>query len=117
MSTGIDLTIEDFEQAIEYIMDQIGSDFDQALRLANGIIAAPNDYTGPQAAQAAVAMAQYRYRIGVAAQYWKVKSAQTKKLQDRLVKDALMSAFTGLEEVINTLKIVARYDYNIVERA
>jgi len=110
----LDMQIETFDDAIEYVMDLIGSEFEKSLGLANSILENPSDYTGPQAAITAIKLSTHRYKIGIAAQYWKIKSAQTKTLPDRLVKDCLMSAFTGLEEVINTLKIVARHEHELV---
>lgn len=110
----MDYTIETFDDAIEYISGAIGSDFEKALRQTSAIIANPSDYTGQQASMTAVKMGAYRYKIGLAAQYWKLKSSGTKKLDDRLIKDALMSAFTGLEEVINTLKAIAREEREMV---
>lgn len=112
-SHNFDLT--SFDDVIEYTMDMIGSNFEQALMLANAIIDDPASYTGPQAAMAAIKMATYRLKIGQAAQYWKIKSAKTKKLQDRLVKDSLMTAYDGILEIINTLKITARHDHELVK--
>lgn len=111
----MEFNIETFDDALEYTMDLIGAEFDKALQLSNAIIAKPSDYTGPQAAMSAIKMSTYRYKIGLAAQYWKIKSSQTKKLQDRLVKDSLMCAYDGLSEVINTLKITARHDHELVK--
>lgn len=110
----IDLKLETFDEAVEYVMDMIGSNFEKALSLGNAILEDPSSYTGPQAAITAIKLANHRYKIGIAAQYWKLKSAQTKSLQDRLIKDCLMATFSGLEEVINTLKIVARHEHELV---
>lgn len=107
------MEIETFDQAIDYAMDLIGSEFEKSLRLCNSILDDPGSYTGPQAAMAAQKLAVHRYKIGVAAQHWKIEATKTKKLSDRLIKDSLMVAFTALEEVINTLKLTARSDINI----
>lgn len=107
------MEIETFDDAVEYAMELIGSDFEKSLRLANSIIEDASNYTGPQAAMTAQKLAVHRYKIGVAAQHWKIEAAKTKKLSDRLIKDSLMVAFTALEEVINTLKLTARSDINV----
>lgn len=109
----MEVKIESFDQAVEYAMDLIGSDFEKSLRLANTILDDPSQYTGPQAGMAAQKLAIHRYKIGVAAQHWKIEAAKTKKMSDRLIKDSLMVAFTALEEVINTLKLTARSDINV----
>lgn len=109
----MEVKIESFDQAVEYAMELIGSEFEKSLQLCNSILADPADYTGPQAAIAAQKLAVHRYKIGVAAQHWKIEAAKTKKMSDRLIKDSLMVAFTALEEVINTLKLTARADINV----
>jgi hypothetical protein len=106
-------SITTFDDAIEYILDLIGSEFEKAINLTNKILENPSDYTGPQAAMSAIKMAGYRMKIGVAAQLWKQRSTNTKKPQDRLIKDALMVMYDGLSEVINTLKLVARHEHEL----
>lgn len=106
----MDLSIDTFDDAIEYVVDMIGSEFQKSLEQANVILDNPGDFTGPQAAITAIRLANQRYKIGIAAQYWKNKSVGSQKRQDKLVKDALMTAYSGLEEVINTLKLTARSD-------
>ena len=110
----IDLKIESFEEAIDYAVEMVGSDFEKAVSLTAAIIANPEQYTGPQATISAVKMATYRSRIGLAAQYWKIKSAQTKRLDDRLIKDSLMVMYDSLLEVINVLKITGKHEHEIV---
>lgn len=110
----MDWEIKTPEDAIEYIVGLIGADFEKALGLSTKILETPTDYTGPQAAMAAIKMSNYRFKIGQAAQYWKIKSAQSKNLQDRLIKDSLMAAYDALQEVINTLKLVARHEHELV---
>ena len=109
------MEIETMDDAIEYAREIIGGDFEKALQLANSIIDNPSNYTGAQATMAAVKIALYRYKIGLAAQWWKQESTRTKKLSDRLIKDCLMTAYNGLEEVINTLKLSARQDMSLAE--
>lgn len=109
-------TIEDPDQALEYITSLIGEDFEKALGLSAAILANPSDYTGPQAAMTAIKMAGYRYRIGILAQYWKNKCVGGSNRQDKLVKDALMCAYDGLVEVINTLKLTARHEHDLSQR-
>lgn len=104
------IEITNFDDAVDYAMELIGSDFEASLKLANAILADPSSYTGPQAAATAQKMAAHRYKIGVVAQQWKIKSSQTKRMQDRLVKDSLMVAYDAIEEIINTLKLAARAD-------
>lgn len=107
------LDIEDFDHAIDYISEMIGSSFQKTIALAEEIIENPSNFTGPQAKITAIKLASHRYKIGVAAQQWKIKSAQTKKLSDRLIKDALMVSYDALLEVINTLKLEARHDHDL----
>jgi hypothetical protein len=102
--------IETMDQAIDYAMEIIGSDFEKSLMLCNSILENPSNYTGAQAGVAAMKLSIYRYQIGVAAQHWKIEAASTKKLSDRLIKDSLMVAYNALEEVVNTLKLNARQD-------
>ncbi len=109
-------TIQTFEDACEYIFT-IVEGLEKTMNLVNRILDDPDQYTGPQAAMAAIKLSGYRYKIGQEAQHWKLRSAQTKKLSDRLVKDSLMSAYEGLGEVINTLKITARHDHELVKTA
>lgn len=111
----MDLNIDTFDGAVEYLMDMIGDEFEKTLQTANSIVADPSDYTGPQAAITAIKLATQRYKIGVAAQYWKNKSVGSSNRQDKLIKDALMTAYDALVEVINTLKLVARHEHELVK--
>lgn len=112
MSLKLDITT--FEDACDYTVDMIGADFEKAVQIAEKILSDTDDYmNGPAAAKTAIRLAGYRAKIGLAAQYWKLKSSNTKKHEDRLVKDALMVMYASLEEVINTLKIVARHDHEL----
>jgi hypothetical protein len=110
----LDFQVEEFDEAVDYIISMIGSDFEKSVALAGLITENPQDYTGPQALRSAVRLSAYRYKIGLAAQFWKIKSAETKLKKDRLVKDALMLAYDALGEVINTLKLAARHDHDMV---
>lgn len=107
--------IETFEDAVEYIEGMIGKDFEKTMDLVSAILENPSNYTGPQAAVAAIKVSGYRTRLGLQAQHWKLKSAKTKKSQDRLVKDALMVLYDALTEVINTLKLTARHEHELVK--
>lgn len=107
------LEFDSFEEAVEYVMDLVGGEFEKSLQLSQAILANPDQYTGPQAAIAAIKLSNHRYHIGVKAQLAKIKSAQTKNLQDRLVKDALMVGYDALGEMINTLKLTARHDHDL----
>ena len=110
--TSLNYEITTFEQACEYLFDIVPG-LERTMQLTNEILANPADYAGPQAAMCAIKLSTHRYKIGVEAQHWKIKSAQTKKLGDRLVKDALMASYDGLLEVINSLKITARHDHEL----
>lgn len=107
-------TIETFEQACEYIYEIVPG-FEKTMNLVSLILEDPTNYTGQQAAIAAIKLSGYRFKFGVEAQHWKLRSAQTKRLTDRLIKDALMSAYDGLVEPINTLKIVARHEHDLTK--
>lgn len=107
------LDINTFEEAVEYLTDMIGDQFEKSLRTANSIIDDPSSYTGPKAAVTAVQLSVQRYKIGEAAQYWKNKSVGSSNRQDKLIKDALMTAYDALVEVINTLKLVARHEHEL----
>ncbi len=106
--------IETFEAACEYIYEIVPG-LEKTMNLVSNILENPTDYAGIQAAMAAIKLSGWRFKMGVEAQHWKLRSAQTKKLSDRLVKDALMSAYDGLGEVINTLKIIARHDHDLTK--
>ena len=106
--------IETFDDAIEYITGMIGSDFDRAIKLTNAIIEKPSDFTGPQALMAAIKLAAYRVKVGIAAQDWKQLSTHSKKPTDRLIKDALMCLYDGLLELINCLKAIARNEREVL---
>lgn len=106
--------ITDFDGAMDYISEMIGSDFDRAIRLTNAIIADPTNYTGPQASMAAIKLAAYRVKVGEVAQQYKQISTATKKPTDRLIKDALMCLYDGLLELINCLKAAARNEREVI---
>lgn len=108
-------TIETFDDACEYIVSMLDPKFEKSLDLVNLILANPEQYTGVQAGFAAIKIAGYRTWIGLQAQHWKLRAAQTKKLQDRLVKDSLMVMYDSLIEVINTLKLVSRQEAELVK--
>jgi hypothetical protein len=105
------IDIETFEDAVDYLIDEIGAEYGKALALSNKILEDPQAYSGPQAAIAAIRLANFRYKIGQAAQYWKNKSVGGTNRVDKLKKDALMASYDGLVEVINTLKLVARHEH------
>lgn len=106
--------VKTFDEAVEYISDLIGSDFDKAIQQTNAIIADPSGHTGPQAVVTAAKLAAYRVKVGIVAQQWKQTSTNTKKPQDRLIKDALMCLYDGLLELINCLKAVARNEREVL---
>lgn len=106
--------ITDFDSAVEYVADMVGGDFNKAIQLTNAIINSPSEYTGPQALMTALKLSAYRVKVGSAAQYAKLNSVQTKKPQDRLVKDALMCLYDGLLELINCLKAIARNEREVI---
>ncbi len=106
---------ENFESACEYVVESLDPKFGKTLDLVNLILATPYQYTGQQAAFAAIKIAGYRTFIGLQAQHWKLRAAQTKKLQDRLVKDALLVMYDGLLEVVNCLKLVARQEHELIK--
>lgn len=108
--------IETFDEALDYIAEEIGSSFEKAIQLANMILEDPDQYTGAQAAIAAVKLAAHRTNIGLVRQYWKKRAAETKKPQDRLINDALHALWEGLLELINTLKHVARYEREVINQ-
>lgn len=109
-----EVKIETFDEAVDYIIDVIGSDYKKALTLANHILENPTDYSGAQATMAAMKLAAHRVKIGLAAQHWKQEATRTKKPHDRLIKDALMVMYDGLLELINTLKAHSRYEREVV---
>src|ERR1044072_137662 len=90
--------IKTFDESIEFCADFIGSDFRKSVERAMAIAEDPNHFTGPVAAVEARRLAAYRVNIGIVAQEWKLKSANTKKPQDRLIKDALMCLYDSLLE-------------------
>jgi hypothetical protein len=105
--------IKTFEDACDYVF-AMSPEMEKTMRTVQGILANPEDYTGAQAAKCALQLSSFRYKIGQQAQHYKIHSAQTKRLSDRLTKDALMAAYDGLLEVINTLKITARYESDVL---
>lgn len=111
--------ISNFDDAIDYVVSMVGSDFEETMKIANDIIENPENYTGPKAAATAQMLAAHRYKIGVAAQYWKgkaaIKDGGTK--QDQMIKNALHLGWEAIEEVINTLKITARYDHQLANQS
>lgn len=111
----INWDIQTFDDAVEYIADMIGSDFYKAYALANAILENPSEYTGIQANVTAIKLSVIRYKVGLASQLWKKRSTHTKRMQDSLIKDALMATYAGLEEVINTLKLSARQDIDLTK--
>lgn len=110
-------TIKTFDEAIEYVADFIGSDFRKSIDRAMLIADDPNHFTGPVAAVEARRLAAYRVSIGIAAQEWKLKSANSKRPQDRLVKDALMCLYDSLLELINCLKVGVRMERDIINNS
>lgn len=110
----MDWTITEFDDAIDYVIELIGSNFKKALEQTNAILEDPQSFTGAQASMAAMKLAAHRTKVGVVAQHWKLKSANTKKPHDRLIKDSLLVLYDGLLELINTLKAVARYEREVV---
>lgn len=109
-----DVSITTFDDAVDYIIDMIGSDFQKALTIANGILNDPSQYSGAQATMAAMKLAAQRTKIGLAAQHWKQEATRTKKPHDRLIKDSLMVLYDSLLELINTLKAAARFEREVV---
>lgn len=105
--------IDNFDDAVDYVVSMIGSDFEQSFSLANAIIANPSNYTGHQASITAQRLAAQRYKIGLAAQYWKQKGGAGANAHNKMIKNALHLAYQALEEVINTLKITARQDNSL----
>lgn len=107
---------ENYDDVIDYVTDLVNStNFTRTLELAQAILDEPDQYTGPQAAVTAIKLATHRLKIGIAAQQAKITSAQTKKLEDRLSKDALMVAYDAMGEIINTLKLTARHDHELAK--
>lgn len=105
--------IDNFDDAVDYVISMIGSDFERSLKIAEAVLEDPGHYTGRQAARAAVELSAHRYKIGVAAQFWKKRSVQTKKDTDRMVKDALMMAYDAIKDVVDALKKVSTLDYEL----
>ena len=101
--------IKPFADACEYVF-VITTELERLMHLVNQILDDPGAHSSAQANVAAIQLAANRYKIGQKAQFFKIKSAQTKQVRDRLTKDALMAAYDGLLEVINTLKLAARHD-------
>lgn len=114
MTYPTDVQITTFDEAVDYMIDLIGSDFKKALTLASHILEDPHSYSGPQATMAAMKLAVHRTRIGVAVQHWKQESARTKKPHDRLIKDSLMVMYDSLLEMINTLKAHSKYEREVI---
>jgi hypothetical protein len=110
------MNLKSFDDVLLYVETLVGGDFAEAMQLASQIIQNPLHYTGPQAGMMAMRLAVHRYRIGVAAQYWKYQSSQTKKPEERITRDALMAAFAGLEEVIMTLKLISKSEMGILQK-
>lgn len=113
MTEGFDMEIETMDEAVDYAIGLIGTEFEKTLQTANSINENPQDYSGSQAAMTAAKLAAWRYKIGIQAEYWKIKAAQTKRLDHRYVKSSLVVAYGALEEIINTLKLNARQDIQI----
>jgi hypothetical protein len=107
-------SITNFDDAVTYISDMIGSDFQKAIELTSLILEDPSKYTGQQASAAAVKLSIYRLMIGQASQYWKRKETDVKHPHNRLMKDAYHVMYESLLEVINCLKAAARNEREIV---
>lgn len=107
--------IDNFDDAVDYVVSMIGSEFEQTLRMANAIIDDPGQYSGPQASAAALKLSAQRYKIGLAAQFWKVRGGGSASNVDKMIKNALHLAYQALEEVINTLKITAKQDHSLAQ--
>jgi hypothetical protein len=114
MSEPFRWDIHNFDEAVEYAADMVGSQFKKAVYLAQEIAETPEQFTGPQAAMAAMKLAAYRTRISAAAQYWKMQYTQTKKPHDRLIKDSMLCMYDSLQELINCLKLVSRMEKDII---
>lgn len=112
--SGFNWQLTDFDEIVEYVAEMVGKEFMRTVQIANDIIDEPTEYSGIQASITAIKLASHRTKIGVAAQYFKMKSAETKKPHDRLTKDALMVMYTSLEEMINTLKLSARIEKDMI---
>jgi hypothetical protein len=112
--SGFNWSLDDFDEIVEYVAEMVGKEFMRTVQIANDIIENPSEYAGIQASITAIKLASHRTKIGVAAQYFKMKSAETKKPHDRLTKDALMVMYTSLEEMINTLKLSARIEKDMI---
>lgn len=106
--------LTEFEEIVEYVAEMVGSDFMKVINLANDFLENPSEYTGVQAAMLASKISFYRTRIGVMGSYMKYKSSQTKKPSDRMTKDALLTIYDALVENINTLKLLARHEKEMV---
>ncbi len=115
MTPDLNLSLYSWQDVIDTVAETVGDGFLKVIALTQKILDNPEEYTGPQAAMAAIKLAAYRTQIGVVGQYYKLKSANTKIPHDRLIKDALLAMFTSLEEQINTLKLVARHDREILQ--
>lgn len=102
--------IDTFDDAIDYVISMIGSNFERSLQIAEAVLENPGDYTGRQAATAAVQLSVHRYKIGVAAQYWKKRSTASKRDIDRMVKDALMLSYDATKDIVDALKKVSTLD-------
>ena len=109
--------IDNYEDAIDYTVSEIGEEFEEALKIANAIIANPGDYTGPQAAVTAIKLSAYRYKIGVAGAYWQHKSVGNPNRTVKMKKDALKISYDALQEIINTLKLTARHDHQLAQNS
>lgn len=105
--------ITNFDEAIDYVISMIGSDFERSLKIAEAVLENPGDYTGRQASRAAVELSAHRYKIGVAAQYWKKRSTSSKRDVDRMVKDALMVSYDAIKDIVDALKKVSTLDFEL----
>jgi hypothetical protein len=111
---GIDWSVNTFASAVEYIADMIGDDFEKVINQVNRYLENPTSLNGPQAKILAARLAGYRVKIGLAKTFWQYRSSHTKNLQDRMIKDACFSLYDSLLEFINTMKIIAKQDADLV---
>ncbi len=103
--------IEDKSITIHAIVDAMGEDSEEfiaVMEIVDDMIANPNNYHGPTAGKYAALLSAYRTRISAKAQYYKWQKNAPYDVRAR--KDTLMAMYAGLEENINCLKLLARFD-------
>lgn len=110
LASDFNYVLSDFDEIVEYVAGGVGDTFIRVVTIAQDIIDNPTEYHGQQASMTAVKLAAYRTKIGTLASYYKIKTPETKRPSDRLTKDALLTMYNSLEELINTLKIQARQE-------